>query len=38
MCWLGSAAGLLLAGDEGGPRDTEAMPAPERRVRDDIVR
>ena len=36
MCWLGS--GLLLAGDEGGPRETEAMP-PERRARDeDIVR
>jgi hypothetical protein len=38
MCWLPSPA--LLAGEAGaGPRDTEAMPFPERReLRDDMVR
>lgn len=35
MCPVESAG--LLAGDEGGPRDTEASP-PERRERDDMVR
>ena len=35
MCWVESAA--LLAGDDGGPRETEASP-PERRERDVMAR